>query len=138
MNTISSERCNLLPGVGGTNESSAGLVIRGSIPSQNLILLDGFTIYHLDHFFGVFSAINADFIKDVQIFKGGFDAKYGGRVSGVVDITGKSGNTNYVKGTFGINMISTNATIEIPVGKESIDVILHTASLFRYHTKQPL
>ncbi|HMG91446.1 MAG TPA: TonB-dependent receptor [Chryseolinea sp.] len=108
----------LLPGVGGTNESSAGLVIRGSVPSQNLILLDGFTIYHLDHFFGVFSAINADFIKDVQIFKGGFDAKYGGRASGVVDITGKSGNTNYVKGTFGINLISTNATIEIPVGKK--------------------
>lgn len=108
----------LLPGVGGTNESSAGLVIRGSVPSQNLILLDGFTIYHLDHFFGVFSAINADFIKDVQIFKGGFAAKYGGRASGVVDITGKSGNTNYVKGTFGINLISTNATIEIPVGKK--------------------
>jgi len=108
----------LLPGVGGTNESSAGLVIRGSIPSQNLIQLDGFTIYHLDHFFGVFSAINADFIKDVQIYKGGFEAKYGGRVSGVVDITGKSGNTNYVKGTFGINMISTNATLEIPVGKK--------------------
>ncbi|HEX6889450.1 MAG TPA: TonB-dependent receptor, partial [Chryseolinea sp.] len=108
----------LLPGVGGTNESSAGLVIRGSVPSQNLVLLDGFTIYHLDHFFGVFSAINSDFIKDVQIYKGGFDAKYGGRVSGVVDITGKSGNTNYVKGTFGINLISTNATIEIPVGKK--------------------
>ena len=108
----------LLPGVSGTNESSAGLIIRGSIPSQNLIQLDGFTIYHLDHFFGVFSAINADFIKDVQIYKGGFEAKYGGRVSGVVEITGKSGNTNYVKGTFGINMISTNATLEIPVGKK--------------------
>lgn len=108
----------LLPGVGGTNESSAGLTIRGSVPSQNLILLDGFTIYHLDHFFGVFSAINADFIKDVQVFKGGFDARYGGRVSGVVDITGKSGNTNFVKGSFGINLISTNATLEIPVGKK--------------------
>ena len=108
----------LLPGVSGTNESSAGLVIRGSIPSQNLILLDGFTIYHLDHFFGVFSAINADFIKDVQIYKGGFDAKYGGRVSGVVDITGKSGSTTKTKGNFGINMVSTNATIEVPVGKK--------------------
>ncbi len=108
----------LLPGVSGTNESSAGLVIRGSIPSQNLILLDGFTIYHLDHFFGVFSAINADIIKDVQIYKGGFDAKYGGRVSGVVDITGKSGSTNYTKGNFGINMVSTNATIEIPIGQK--------------------
>lgn len=108
----------LLPGVSGTNESSAGLVIRGSIPSQNLILLDGFTIYHLDHFFGVFSAINADFIKDVQIYKGGFEARYGGRVSGVVDITGKSGSTNNTKGNFGINMMSTNATIEIPVGKK--------------------
>jgi ferric enterobactin receptor len=108
----------LLPGVSGTNESSAGLTIRGSIPSQNLILLDGFTIYHLDHFFGVFSAINADFIKDVQIYKGGFDAKYGGRVSGVVDITGKSGSSTHTKGNFGINLVSTNATIEVPVGKK--------------------
>lgn len=115
----------LLPGVGGTNESSAGLTIRGSVPSQNLVLLDGFTIYHLDHFFGVFSAINADYIKDVQIFKGGFDARYGGRVSGVVDITGKSGNTNFVKGSFGINLISTNATLEIPVGKK-VSMIVST------------
>jgi hypothetical protein len=115
----------LLPGIGGTNESSSGLTIRGSVPSQNLVQLDGFTIYHLDHFFGVFSAINADYIKDVQIFKGGFDAKYGGRVSGVVDITGKSGNTNFVKGTFGINLISTNATLEIPIGKK-VSMIVST------------
>lgn len=108
----------LMPGVSSTNETSSGLVIRGSIPSQNLILLDGFTVYHLDHFFGVFSGINADYIKDVQIFKGGFDAKYGGRVAGVVDITGRTGNTNKPKFNFGANLVSINGTADVPLSKK--------------------
>lgn len=108
----------LIPGVSGTDESSSGLVIRGSIPSQNLILLDGFTIYHLDHFFGIFSALNADIIKDVQIYKGGYDSKYGGRVSGVVDITGRQGTTTKPKFTLGANLISVNASADIPLSKK--------------------
>jgi ferric enterobactin receptor len=108
----------LMPGVSSTNESSAGLVIRGSIPSQNLVLLDGFTIYHLDHFFGVFSGINADIIKDVQIYKGGFDAKYGGRVAGVVDITGRSGSPNKAKFSVGANLMSVNAAADVPITKK--------------------
>lgn len=108
----------LMPGVSGTNESSSGLMIRGSVPSQNLILLDGFTIYHLDHFFGIFSGLNADIIKDVQIYKGGFDSKYGGRVSGVVDITGRQGSTTKSKFSLGANLISVNATADIPISKK--------------------
>lgn len=108
----------LLPGVSATNESSAGLVVRGSNPSQNLVLLDGFTIYHLDHFFGVFSALNSTVLKDVQIYKGGYEAKYGGRVSGVVDITGKTGNTSNPAFSMGANLISINALAEIPIGKK--------------------
>ncbi|MDX1629877.1 MAG: TonB-dependent receptor, partial [Fulvivirga sp.] len=107
-----------MPGVSGTNESSSGLAIRGSLPSQNLVRFDGFTLYHLDHFFGVFSALNSDVIKDVQIFKSGYQSKYGGRVSGVVDITGKSGGTNKAKYSIGANLISLRATAQIPVGKK--------------------
>ncbi len=109
----------LLPGVSGTNESSAGLVVRGSNPSQNLVLLDGFTIYHLDHFFGVFSALNSKFLKDVQIYKGGYEAKYGGRVSGVVDITGKTGNSTKPTFNFGANLVSVHGSAEIPLGKKA-------------------
>ena len=62
----------LLPGVSGSNESSSGLYVRGGTPDQNLVLLDGMTVYNVDHFFGFFSAFNADAIKDVQLFKGAF------------------------------------------------------------------
>ena len=68
----------LLPGVSGSNESSSGLYVRGGTPDQNLVLLDGMTVYNVDHFFGFFSAFNADAVKDVQLFKGAFPAKYGG------------------------------------------------------------
>lgn len=108
----------LLPGVSGTNESSAGMVVRGSNPSQNLVLLDGFTIYHLDHFFGVFSALNSDILKDVQIYKGGYEARYGGRVSGVVDITGKTGNSTKPAFSVGANLVSVRGSAEIPFGKK--------------------
>lgn len=108
----------LMPGVSGENESSANLIIRGSLPSQNLVLLDGFTIYHLDHFFGLFSALNPDVVKDVQVYKGGFESKYGGRVGGVVDIVGKSGNTNKPTLNLGLNLISFRATLETPIGKK--------------------
>ncbi|MEM8568574.1 MAG: TonB-dependent receptor [Bacteroidota bacterium] len=108
----------LMPGVSGENESSANLIIRGSLPSQNLVLLDGFTIYHLDHFFGLFSALNPDVVKDVQVYKGGFESKYGGRVGGVVDIVGKSGNTNKPTLNLGLNLISARATYETPIGSK--------------------
>ena len=81
----------LLPGVSGSNESSSGLAVRGGTIDQNLVLFDDFTVYHVDHVFGYFSAFNTNAIKDVQLYKGGFGAKYGGRLSSVVDITGKDG-----------------------------------------------
>jgi len=71
----------LLPGISGSNESSSGLYVRGGTPDQNLVLFDGFTVYHVDHLFGFFSAFNTNAVKDVQLYKGGFDAKYGGRLS---------------------------------------------------------
>ncbi len=107
----------LLPGVSAANDGSSGLYIRGGTPDQNLILFDGMTIYHVDHFFGFFSAFNADAIKDIQLFKGCFDAKYGGRLSSVVNITGKSGDQNRVRFGYGVNLLSGRSSFEMPLGK---------------------
>ncbi len=104
----------LLPGIGGSDETSAALSIRNSPSAHNLVLFDGFTIYRLDHFFGVFSAINADAVRDIQIYKGGFGAKYGGRVSGVVDITGTTGNFNEPQYSLGVNLLSTRFSANLP------------------------
>ena len=105
----------LLPGISGTDETSSGLAIRGSTPDQNLVLYDGFTLYHIDHFYGVYSAFNSDAIKNIQLYKGGFDARYGGRASSVIDITGKSGSLKPSLGV-GINLIGVNAVAEAPIG----------------------
>lgn len=107
----------LLPGVSGTNESSSGLYVRGGTPDQNLILFDGFTVYHVDHLFGFFSAFNSNAVKDVQLYKGGFESKYGGRLSSVVDLTGKDGNTEQFNTGFGLSLVSVNAFIESPFAK---------------------
>ena len=104
----------LLPGVSGSNESSSGLVVRGGTIDQNLVLFDDFTVYHVDHVFGFFSAFNNNAIKDVQFYKGGFGAKYGGRMSSVVDITGKDGNTEQFGIGASVSLLSTNALVEQP------------------------
>jgi ferric enterobactin receptor len=107
----------LLPGI-GSSENSADLNIRGSSADQNLVMFDGFTLYNLDHFFGEFSALNPNIIKDIQVFRGGFDSRYGERVSGIVDITGKSGNQYKPAFSGGINLISGTITAEIPVSEK--------------------
>ncbi len=107
----------LLPGISST-ENSSQLNIRGSSADQNLVLYDGFTLYNLDHFFGVFSALNPYVIKDIQVYRGGFDSRYGERIAGVVDITSKSGNQQKAEFYGGINLISANLTAEIPVSEK--------------------
>jgi ferric enterobactin receptor len=107
----------LLPGI-SYSENSSGLNIRGGSSDQNLVLYDGITLYNLEHFFGVFSSINPYIIKDIQVFKGGFESKYGGRVSGVLDITGKSGNKEKATIYGGFNLINGNLALEVPVSKK--------------------
>ncbi|HDS07173.1 MAG TPA: hypothetical protein ENO05_06050, partial [Bacteroides sp.] len=107
----------LMPGVSSGNETSSGLYVRGGTPDQNLILLDGFTVYHVDHFFGFLSAFNADAIKDVQLFKGGFESKYGGKISSVMELTGKTGNTRRTSGGVSISALSGSAHLECPVSE---------------------
>lgn len=108
----------LLPGVSATNQSSAGLYVRGGTPEQNLVLLDGFTVYKVDHFFGFFSAFNAKAVKDVKIYKGAYPAKYGGRISSVVDMNLKTGSFEKLSGSVGANLFAFNAFVEVPINKK--------------------
>ena len=106
----------LMPGVSASNEGSAGMYVRGGTPDQNLILYDGFTVYNVDHLYGFYSAFNSNAIKDVQLHKGGFDSKFGGRLSSVTEITGKDGNSKKVSAGAEVSLLSTNAYVEIPKG----------------------
>lgn len=105
----------LLPGVSGSNEASSGLYVRGGTPDQNLILYDGFTVYHVDHLFGMFSAFNSNAVKDVELYKGGFESKFGGRISSVMNIVGKDGNENEFNIGGDIGLLSINGYVEIPI-----------------------
>jgi ferric enterobactin receptor len=112
----------LLPGVSATNETSAGLFVRGGTPDQNLILFDGMTIYHVDHFYGFFSAFNANTIDDIELMKGGFPAKYVGRISSVMEITRKPADLRKLSGTATLSLLSFNGAIEVPVVKDKISL----------------
>ncbi|HVN56690.1 MAG TPA: TonB-dependent receptor [Bacteroidales bacterium] len=106
----------LMPGISASNESSSGLYVRGGTPDQNLIIYDGFTVYHVDHLYGFFSAFNSNALKDVQLYKGGFESKFGGRLSSVTEITGKDGNQKRFNVGGDISLLSANVYVEAPVG----------------------
>ena len=105
----------LLPGVQSGGEGQSGLYVRGGSPDQNLILLDGVPVYNANHLFGFFSVFNADAIKDVKLVKGGFPARYGGRLSSVLEINLKEGNRNEFHGEGSIGLISSKLTLEGPI-----------------------
>jgi len=108
----------LMPGVSAANESSAGLYVRGGTPDQTLVLYDGFTVYNVEHLYGFFSAFNYNALKDVQLYKGGFDAKYGGRLSAVAELTGKEGSRKRFNAGSDASFLSLNAYVESPIGKK--------------------
>ncbi len=112
----------LLPGVSATNETSAGLYVRGGTPDQNLIIFDGMTIYYVDHFYGFFSAFNANTIDDIELLKGGFPAKYGGRISSIMEIAGKPADMEKINGTANLSLLSANAAIELPLVKDRLSL----------------
>lgn len=109
----------VLPGIKAASDFSSGLYIRGGGPDQTLILLDRTTVYNPSHFFGFFSTFNPDAIKDVRLFKGGYQAEYGGRLGSVIDIYNKDGNRNKTQGTLSLGMLSSRASIEGPLPRES-------------------
>jgi outer membrane cobalamin receptor len=105
----------LLPGVQGGNEGGGGLYVRGGGPDQNLILLDGVTIYNPSHLYGFFSTFNPDVINHVELVKGGFPARYGGRLSSVVDISMREGDQHKFHGHGSIGIISAKFALEGPI-----------------------
>ncbi len=108
----------LLPGVTNTGEGSAGFNVRGGAADQNLVLLDESIIYNSSHLFGFFSVFNADAIKDVKLYKGGIPARFGGRVSSVLDVRQKDGNSKNFELNGGIGVISSRLSAEGPVLKD--------------------
>ena len=108
----------LLPGVTNGGEGSSGFNVRGGAADQNLILLDEAIIFNSSHLFGFFSVFNPDAIKDIKLYKGGIPAKYGGRVSSVLDIYQKEGNSNEFHMNGGIGLISSRLLAEGPIKKD--------------------
>lgn len=116
----------LLPGISTADESATNLNIRGGSPDQNLILWDGIPIYHAGHFFGFYGAVNPYVAKEVDVHRGGFGAEYGGRVSGVVDISGKPNFNPKGEYGLGLNLINAHGFAEIPLrpGKSALLVAM--------------
>lgn len=108
----------LLPGIQSPNETASGLYIRGGTPDQNLILWDGIKMYHSGHFFGMISSFNPYIINDVKLYTSGTRAKYGSRISSVIDITSSNTIPENIEGGFGFNMTHTDAHIKTPIGKK--------------------
>ncbi len=114
----------LLPGVQSGGEGQNGLYVRGGSPDQNLVLLDGVPVYNVSHLLGFFSVFNADAIKNVTLTKGGFPARYGGRLSSVLEINMKEGNTSKLRGEGSIGLVSSKLTLEGPLGSENTSFIV--------------
>ena len=129
----------LLPGVQGGSEGNSGLYVRGGGPDQNLILLDGVPVYNASHLYGFFSTFNADAINHVELVKGGFPARYGGRLSSVVDISMKEGNQSKLHGQASIGIISSKFMLEGPIKKNRTSFLfsarrsyLNLLNMFRF------
>lgn len=105
-----------LPGVTSLSDFSSALYIRGGTPDQNLYLVDGTDVYNPEHAFGIFSTFNTDAIKKVDLYKGGFSADYGGRLSSVLDVTNVDGNRKEFEGTFNLSLLSASTTLQMPIG----------------------
>ena len=118
----------LMPGVSASNESSSGLYVRGGTPDQNLVLYDGFTVYHVDHLYGFFSAFNSNALKDIQLYKGGFESRFGGRISSVTEITSKEGNQKRANIGADVSLLSTNVFAEVPIGDKFSSFIAYRKS----------
>jgi TonB dependent receptor/CarboxypepD_reg-like domain/TonB-dependent Receptor Plug Domain len=114
----------LKPGVQSGSEGTTGIFVRGGGNDQNLIVLDEAVVYNPNHLFGFFSTFNPDAVKDLKIWKGGFPAQYGGRLSSVIDVRMKEGNNKEYDVAGGIGLISSRLTIEGPIQREKSSFIV--------------
>lgn len=107
-----------MPGVKTVGEASTGLNVRGGSADQNLILFNDATIFNPSHFFGLFSAFNPEVVKDIQLYKSGIPAKYGGRLSSVLEVNGREGNRKEITGSAGVGLLTSRLNIEGPLVKD--------------------
>lgn len=114
----------LLPGITTVGEGASGFNVRGGNTDQNLILLDEAPVFNSSHLFGFFSVFNADAVKDVKLFKGGIPSQYGGRLSSVLDVRQKEGNTQEFAGNGGIGLLSSRLTLEGPILKDKMSFMV--------------
>ena len=119
----------MLPGIKAASDFSSSLYVRGGSPDQTLVLLDRTTVYNPSHFFGFFSTFNTDAIKDVQVFKGGYPAEYGGRLGAVIDIYNKDGNRNEFEGSATLGLLASRILLETPFKKGSAMFALRRSTL---------
>ncbi len=138
----------LMPGIQQGREGTSGIFVRGGDRGQNLILLDGVPVYNVNHLWGIFSVFTPEAVKSVDVYKGGFPARYGGRLSSVIDIRLKEGNLNNTKYDFTIGTIAAKALLEGPITKGKSSYLISARRtyadlfytpikrLFVYHDKE--
>ena len=114
----------LMPGIQSGGEGTSGLYVRGGSPDQNLIILDGVPLYSVSHLFGFFSVFNADAVKKMTITKGGFPARFGGRLSSVVEVQMKEGNMRETHGTVNVSLLASKLMIEGPIVKDKASFMI--------------
>ena len=114
----------MLPGVQSGGEANTGFFVRGGNSDQNLILLDDAPVYNPAHLLGIFSVFNPDAIKDLKLYKGGIPAKYGGRLSSLLDIKMKEGNSKKMHGAASVSPLSAKLTLEGPIVKDKSSFII--------------
>ncbi len=114
----------LKPGITAGSEGTTGIFVRGGGADQNLIVLDEAVVYNANHLFGFFSTFNSDAVKDVKVYKGGFPAQYGGRLSSVIDVRMKEGNNQKFSGEGGLGLIASRLTLEGPIQKDKSSFIV--------------
>jgi hypothetical protein len=105
----------MLPGINTPNEGSSYLLIRGGDPGQNLYLFDNVPVIHVNHLGGFMSVFNPDIINNIQVYKGGFPSRYGSKLSSIVDITQKEGNSSHRKGSLGVGITDLSFSVEGPI-----------------------
>ncbi len=128
----------LMPGVQKGSEGSSGIYVRGGGPDQNLIILDEATVYNANHLFGFFSLFNGDALKSVELTKGGFPARYGGRLSSVVEMNMKDGNKQQFSGEAGIGLIASRFMLEGPIIKNKSSFVVSARRTYIDVLAQPI
>jgi len=119
-----------LPGVKSVGEASGGFNVRGGATDQNLILFNEGTIYNPTHLFGLFSAFNADIVKDIELYKSTIPARYGGRISSVLEINNREGNSKKITGSAGIGLLTSKLHLEGPIVQDKTTFILGARSTY--------